>query len=133
MRDNLGDRRQLPRSEAQLEVRLSFSARLLDARAQEGGLKHMRALGGTTRNISETGLSLVLPAKNLDERYLTGDMQLVLELPTGSIQVNASLVWWEQINKDEVRIGVRITGISEGDRALYEAYLSTPGLNGKEE
>ncbi len=127
MPSNYEDRRQSPRLDANLEVRLEFSVLLRDAETDQPGVQHLRAVGGHTVNVSEMGLALVLHAQNIDEQYLLGaegSMAIELDLPNGlSIEIQATPVRSEK-REEGYLIGARISAMSERDRELFKEYLS---------
>ena len=120
------DRRQFPRLDANLQVRLEFSVLLREADAAESGVQHLRAVGGHTVNISQQGLAVVLHAQNIDEQYLKGgdgSMSLELDLPSGlSIEIQATPVRYEKRDEGYL-IGARITEMTERHRELFDDYL----------
>jgi hypothetical protein len=83
-----------------------------------------------TRDLSRTGIGLVAPAVRIGERYLTDSpLRLVLEHPTGPLELTAAPVRYERLEDDggEERgyvIGLRITSMSDADRARYERHLN---------
>ena len=67
MSDNPQNRRQFPRLDATLEVRLLFSVLMLDAQASAtDGVQRMMVFAGHTRNLSEAGLAVVHPLRRPD-------------------------------------------------------------------
>jgi hypothetical protein len=123
---NPEDRRQSPRINATLDVRLDFSVLMRDAEPSESGVQHLRACSGHTVNVSAHGLALVLHAQNIDEQYLLGaegSMAIELDLPNGfSIEFLATPVRYEKL-EDGYLIGARISEMSERNREFFDAYL----------
>lgn len=123
---NPEDRRQSPRINATLDVRLDFSVLMRDAEPSESGVQHLRACSGHTVNISAHGLAVVLHAQNIDEQYLLGaegSMAIELDLPNGlSIEFLATPVRYEKLD-DGYLIGARISEMSERNGEFFEAYL----------
>lgn len=124
------DRRQFPRFSATLEARLDFSVLLRDPSASGHGMQHLRACAGHTVNISELGLALVVRAREIEEKYLSGSegsMSIELDLPTGaSIEVEATPAWFEP-HEEGYLVGARISKISDRDRELLREYLREVG------
>jgi hypothetical protein len=120
------DRRQSPRLNANLQVRLEFSVLLREADLKGSGVQHLRACAGHTLNISKHGLALVLHAQNIDEQYLMGgesSLSIELDLPNGlSLEVHATPVRYEKLAEGYM-IGAQISGMKDRDRELYEEYL----------
>jgi hypothetical protein len=123
---NPEDRRQSPRINATLDVRLDFSVLMRDAEPSQSGVQHLRACSGHTMNVSAHGLAVVLHAQNIDEQYLLGaegSMAIELDLPNGlSIEFSATPVRYEKL-EDGYLIGARISEMSERNREFFEAYL----------
>jgi PilZ domain len=123
---NPEDRRQSPRINATLDVRLDFSVLMRDAEPSESGVQHLRACSGHTVNISAHGLAVVLHAQNIDEQYLLGaegSMAIELDLPNGlSIELLATPVRYQKLDEGYV-IGARISEMSERNKEFFDAYL----------
>ena len=123
---NPEDRRQSPRINATLDVRLEFSVLMRDAEPSQSGVQHLRACSGHTLNVSTHGLAVVLHAQNIDEQYLLGaegSMAIELDLPNGlSIEFSATPVRYEKL-EDGYLIGARISEMSERNREFFETYL----------
>ena len=85
---------------------------------------------GYTKDISESGLALVVPSLRIGDTYLTDSkckLRIVLlNLPTGEVEIEAAPVRYEELEGGAGHlIGVRITRISEDDRARFNQYLNT--------
>ena len=97
------DRRQSPRLNANLQVRLEFSVLLREPDLKGTGVQHLRACAGHTVNISQHGLAVMLHAQNIDEQYLSGgegSMAIELDLPNGlSIEIHATPVRYEKLDE----------------------------------
>ena len=85
---------------------------------------------GETRDLSKSGVAIIIPTIRLSEKYLVGENRTIyaeLELPNGLIKVELIGCRYEQTAiHDSVAtylIGARIQNISETDRQLYEEYL----------
>lgn len=128
VREYVGNRRRAPRR----RLRLSCNV----APHERGNTSTRRApeLAGYTRDLSASGLALILPAVHVGGRYLTGAdiiLRVVLELPTGALALLATPVRHEQLGAEDTDkgflIGVRIKEMSAADRARYEDYLAQLG------
>ena len=130
LREFVGNRRRAPRYRA----RLLFSVSLLDkATADKSSPPQKRrapAVEGYTRDLSATGLALIVPAIRVGDRYLSGEgniLSIKLELPAGPVQIQAAPVRYEQLGEDSEEkgflIGTHITEMSESDRTRYTEYL----------
>jgi hypothetical protein len=120
------ERRAAPRRRVKLEFRVLLIATTTDATGGE----HTLPLMGSTRDISESGLGLIVAAKTMSVLYNLGHsytLQLVLTLPGGPIELEATPARYEHINEgtagSRILIGARITKISEEDNARFVQYL----------
>ena len=131
LREWVGDRRLSPRLKAQRKVRLLFSISLLDEAKTDQSRARLLPLEGHTRDISRTGLALVVPTIRIGDRYLTDEQCtlriVLLDLPTGQVELKAVPVRYRQLDETEGvighLIGVRITEMSKGDRERFNEYL----------
>ena len=126
LREYVGNRRRATRH----RLRLPFSVSLHDPTLAGERLQRAPHLDGVTRDMSVSGLALIVPAVRIGERYLTGPsiiLRIVLEHPTGPLELLAAPVRYEQLDETETEkgflIGARITEMSAEDRARYEAHL----------
>ncbi len=126
LREFAGDRRHAYRR----RVKLPFTVSIHHHPGQANGRRPVPAIQGHTRDISSTGLGLVVPAIRIGEHYLTGEdrlLRIVLELPSGPIQLIATPVRYEPLSDDESEqgfvIGVKITEISPQDRERFTSSL----------
>ena len=126
LRQYVADRRRSPR----LRVRLAVTVSLFDLSAATPWSK---PIAGHTRDVSEDGLGLLLPAIRVGDRYLVGQDQslsIILKLPTGNARIYAAPARYERLEDDQQPdtgffVGVRITGMDEKDRALFTEYLES--------
>jgi c-di-GMP-binding flagellar brake protein YcgR len=126
LREFAGDRRHAYRRRIKLPITVS----LHHYTGQANGRRPVPAIQGHTRDISSTGLGLIVPAIRIGEHYLTGEdrlLRIVLELPSGPIQLIATPVRYEPLSENEDEqgfvIGVRITEISAQDRERFTSAL----------
>jgi hypothetical protein len=123
MREYARDRRGVRRRRARLRVSVSpFAA--------GNGRRPLPALEGHAHDVSATGLALILPAIRIGEHYLAGEdrvLLIVLELPSGPVQMRARTVRYERLDEsgrvEGYLIGARITQMSEDHRAQFLSYL----------
>jgi hypothetical protein len=117
------------------DARLHFVVTLLVAgRGTRARLLDTPALLGFTRNISETGLTLLLPSVRIGDAYVTDierRLEVKLELPDGPVALHTTPVRFEQLPRREDGCGyllaVRITGAQDDGRERYIAYLKRGG------
>ena len=126
LREFAGDRRHAYRR----RVKLPFTVSIHHDSGEANGRRPVPPVRGHTRDISSTGLGLIVPAIRIGEHYLTGEdrlLRIVLELSSGPIQLIATPVRYEPLEGDEDEqgfvIGVRITEISAQDRERFTSAL----------
>ena len=124
------ERRQTPRHTARREAHLLFIASLLAIESQ----RPPQTLIGYTRDISETGLSLIVTSTHISDYELCGVdclLRIKLSLPSGIVEIEAKVVRSEWVDEEDPRqgyfVGVRITDLSNVDRSRYTDYLATLG------
>lgn len=110
--------------------RLRFSLSMLDLHARDNGDRLPVVLSGHTRNISETGLALIVPPirQGVDILAATNrKLLIVLELPSGSIRLQAMPVRYERTSLRDAEngylLGVRIISMSKDDRVRFLRYI----------
>lgn len=132
LREFVGNRRIAPRYLTHLEAGLALSISL--PFAKPGGEKTGQPLrlAGYTRDISATGLALVVPTIRIGGQYITGEnrtLEIILKLPTGVVTIKAAPVRYTPLEEDGsdtgYLIGVQIIWMTNEDRALFNAYLET--------
>jgi hypothetical protein len=81
------------------------------------------AMPGFLRDISKTGLSLVLPSVSFGDRFLTDgycEMRIMVELPNGAVNIQAAPVRYDKFdetqNEGAYLVGARILRMAEPDR-----------------
>ncbi|MFL6256976.1 MAG: PilZ domain-containing protein [Pyrinomonadaceae bacterium] len=125
LREFVGNRRRAPRR----QVRLAVFVSLLDSAP---GAPPAGGVAGHTRDVSESGLGIVLPAIRLGERYLVGDgvtLRLTLKLGEQSARLYGKPVRYERLEEEQedaqtspgFLLGIHLT--EDGDRALLLEYL----------
>ena len=85
---------------------------------------------GHTRDLSESGLSLVLPTARLGDVDVSqpgAPLRVVLSLPTGVVVLQAATARSEYLSPGgELLVGAHIVKMYDPDRRSYEAYLHQP-------
>lgn len=124
LRSYFADRRAAPRRAMQLPC----VVRLHDSRRDADATHAAPHLDAHTRDLSLTGLALVVPAIRIGERYLTDTpLRVIVEHPTGPLEFTAQPVRYEQLPSDAGErgylLGLRITAMDDADRARYEEHL----------
>jgi len=127
MRNYVKDRRRSPRVRARLLFTVSVRQKTKVTRT----IQRDRILKGHTRDISATGLGLLLPQVHLDGHHLATEgreMNVVLELPGGPLSLVVEPARYEYLDESELGcsylIGVRIKGISDEDRLRIESFIA---------
>ncbi|MFL6337278.1 MAG: PilZ domain-containing protein [Pyrinomonadaceae bacterium] len=129
LRGTVGNRRRAPRYDA----RINFSAALLDGAAGREGAQppQPRTLVGHTRNLSETGLGLIVPSLRLGTSRLDKvdvvTLRLMLDPSRGPVEIQVAPVRSYPLGADDKEtgyfIGVMITQLSDDARAQLVKYL----------
>jgi hypothetical protein len=125
-RGTVGNRRRAPRYDA----RLSFSVSVVDEEAGRENTRPPQTLVGHTRNLSETGLALVVPSLWLGTNKLNdgnSTLRVMLNLPTGTAEIRVVPVRSHQLGEGDTGsghlIGVTITHLSDDARARLAKFL----------
>lgn len=81
------------------------------------------AMPGFLRDISKTGLSLVVPSVSFGDRFLTDgycEMRIMVELPNGAVNIQAAPVRYDKLVEPQSEgaylVGARILRIAGADR-----------------
>jgi hypothetical protein len=137
LREFVGNRRVAPRYLTHLEVGLALNVTLPGADAAKKETKPLR-LAGYTRDISASGLALIVPSIRVGGQYVTGEnrhLRIMLKLPTGPIEIHATPVRYSPLDDDGVDkgylVGVQIVSMSDEDRARFNAYLEQVKSSGQ--
>lgn len=130
LRAHVGNRRSAPRYPIQLEAGLSLSVAPGNAGSKMQAEGEPLRLAGYTRDLSRTGLALILPSVHIGGQYLTNQnrvLEITLKLPSGFIQLHATPARYSPLEaggKDKgYLVGLQITQMDAPDRARYDAYL----------
>ena len=125
-REYLGNRRRAPR----YSVRLSVSVAPVQAAKPTRASAERDALYGYTRDVSSTGLALILPTIRINNTYLTGEgrtLEILVEHESDPIVIYGVSTRYEKLDEEEADkgylIGVRITEMSDEDLARFTGLL----------
>lgn len=126
-REYLGNRRRAPR----FKLRLSISVTPMQAAKPARVAATRDALYGYTRDISTTGLALILPAIRINNTYLTGEdrtLEILVEHESDPIVIYGVPTRYEKLEEEDgadkgYLIGVKITDMNDHDRARFETLL----------
>lgn len=124
----MSERRSAPRCEAHLEARLLFSLSLRGTGERAAAFPSL--LEGYTRNLSETGLALIVPSLHFGGQYLNvvgSTLHICLELPGGNVPIRATPVRCERLDDNGREtgylIGVRITEMNDSEWVRLVQYV----------
>ena len=120
------------RCASRLRVRLGFSLSILRPTKLKRLNAREPALKGHTRDISISGLALLLPQIHLDGYHLAAEdreMQLTLELAGGAVSMVVVSKRYEKLDASELGcnylIGAQIVRMDEPDRIRYETLIGS--------
>jgi hypothetical protein len=120
------DRRQAQRLRAACEAELTASLAILDSDAFP--CSDTLLFYGSTEDLSANGVSVIIPAARIDDRF-RGDwarLQLSLFLPTGPIRLEVKPIRWQLLQRESSRLaylmGAQILRFDE-NRLAYDNYL----------
>jgi len=126
LRGSVGNRRRALRYDA----RLSFSVSIVDEEAGRENTRPPQILVGRTRNLSDTGFALVVPALRLGTNKLNdgnSTLRVMLDLPTGTAEIHVVPVRSHQLGEEDTDtghlIGAKITHLSDDARARLTKFL----------
>ena len=126
LRSFVGNRRRSPRH----RVRLPVTVLIIEPKVRAPGRVRLPKLDGFTRDVSESGLALIVPAIRINDSYLMGEghaLLVVMETPHGPVEMRVAPVRYEKLERSETDkgylVGVRITEIGEQERERFNAYL----------
>src|SRR5438477_11230972 len=126
----VSERRAARRHRAQRAARLLFTAAPSGVKSAADSAQPLPTLIGHTRDISETGLALVVLCMREGDSNFYGankTMRVTLSLPTGNVEMKAAPVRYEWVEESgpgkSYVIGMQITEMSADDRQRFNEYL----------
>ena len=124
------ERRNAVRHMAQRAARMRFINAPGATQPTAEGPQIQPALVGYTRDISETGLALVVPGVRSEDRNFYGaqsPLQIMLSLPNGVVEMQAAPARYQWIDQaDQSKgfiIGARVTNMNEENRTRFKDFL----------
>ncbi|MFN2491794.1 MAG: PilZ domain-containing protein [Pyrinomonadaceae bacterium] len=120
--------RQAPRRKARLRVSLNFSAPPRSVDGLESGQEFPKIIG-ETRNVSETGVAIIVPSNHLDHRYLNVvgcQLDLTLELPDRPVRMQVTTRWCKRLSGEETEpylLRLLITNMRDEDWVAQVRYV----------
>jgi len=129
IREIVGNRRHISRRNARVSARLPFTIALLDPRKDAAkALTDKGALTGHTSDLSETGMTLLLPSVRIGDSYLTQEthyLLIELRIPSGPVTILGSPVRFAYTAGAGYLLGIRIVKMQEEEHTDYLTYLRT--------
>jgi hypothetical protein len=132
LREFVGNRRRAPRYRIRLEAEMTLSASLPGAKTSAERSGQRLKLAGYTRDISETGMAIIVPTIHIGGQYFTDSnrkLQIVLTLPTGLVELHGRPVRYTPLEEDAADtgylIGLAIESMRVTDRARFKDYVET--------
>lgn len=122
------ERRAAPRYTTHLEKRLSVQLQFADLKLERPRAPHDLSLSGYTRDVSESGLGVILPGVRIAGRSIIGAdraLRLLLGLPGGVVEMSAEAVRHVPLEGDEpgYLVGIQIRDMSREARERYINFL----------
>jgi PilZ domain len=125
------ERRASPRLTTHLERQLVVNVSLLDVNLKLDAARGPKVLAGYTRDISETGLGIVLQDVRLGSFNITRPertLRIMLGIPGPPVEIHGTVVRHVKMEADAESgggylVGVKITHMSERDRSHYQDFL----------
>lgn len=122
----LGDHVHAPRH----YMRLPLFVSLIESKKPSGNGSTSSIMSGYLRDISKTGLSLVVPSLRFGNHCLIGGnypLRVTVQLPNGVANIQVTPVRYDRLKEENLArsyvIGARITEIKEPDRKHLIQYI----------
>jgi hypothetical protein len=111
-------------------MRLPLFVSLVDSKKSSSQLPQSSTMSGYLRDISKTGLSLVVPSLRFGNRCLISGhypLRVTVQLPNGVANIQVAPVRYDRLKEEQLArsyvIGARITQITEPDRKHLIQYI----------
>ncbi|MDT4965650.1 MAG: hypothetical protein QOJ64_387 [Acidobacteriota bacterium] len=111
------------------DMRLPMSVSLLESRRVAKRVPSPSDMSGYLRDISKTGLSLVVPSLRFGNRFLVSGhypLRVMVELPNGTVDIQVAPVRYDKLHEKSDRkylIGARIMQMTDSDRRHLSQYI----------
>lgn len=127
------ERRAAARFTTHLDRRLVVNVSLLDTKIKPETTRGPSVLAGYTRDVSASGLGIVVPDIRIGSFYITRPertLRIMLGLPGAPVEIHCEAVRYVELDEDaEIEdgylVGMRITHMSEHSRSRYEDFLNS--------
>lgn len=111
-------------------MRLPLYVSLIDSKKTSANMSSSSTMSGYLRDISKTGLSLVVPSLRFGNRCLISGhypLRVTVQLPNGVANIQVAPVRYDRLKDEHLArswvIGARITQITEPDRQHLIQYI----------
>ena len=104
-----------------------MSGVLVRQQGDRDGDEDVLLIAGHTRDLSQSGLALILPVGSVTPESLLLDrekLHIVLELPTGFIALEARFVSRELLGDGTELIGAHILEMGQAEQVTFSEYLT---------
>ncbi|HVF51225.1 MAG TPA: PilZ domain-containing protein [Pyrinomonadaceae bacterium] len=132
LRGLVGNRRVAPRYATHLEKSLVVYVHLLDGREGEDSPRRAAKIVGYTRDVSETGLGIVVPEIRLGGVTIVNPnrtLRILVGIPHEPVEMQCAPARYVRLEDEGLDagylVGVQIISMSKEDRARYTSYLKT--------
>jgi hypothetical protein len=112
------------------DMSLPLSVSLLDQKKSALSMPTSLEMSGELRDISKTGLSLILPSMRFGNRFLiTGHypLRVIVQLPNRVVNIQVAPVRYDKLKEEQSErkylIGARIMQMTETDREHLTEYI----------
>lgn len=112
------------------DMRLPLSVSLLDAQTKTTSDPYSPAMAGYLRDISKTGISLIVPSIRFGNRFLLSGhdpLRVRVELPNGAVNIQVAPVRYDRLYEEQSErrylIGARIMEMTASDREHLTRYI----------
>lgn len=112
------------------DMRLPLYVSLLDPKKTSARMPSSTTMSGYLRDISRTGLSLVVPSLTFGNHCLISchyPLRVTVQLPNGVANIQVAPVRYDRLKEEELErrylIGARITQITDPDRKNLIQYI----------
>lgn len=112
------------------DMRLPMSVSLLEPKTTPQNIAYCPAMSGYLRDISKTGLSLVVPSIRFGNRFLISGhdpLRVSVELPDGVVNIQVAPVRYDRLDEEHSErkyvIGARIMQMTDSDRQHLTQYI----------
>lgn len=125
-----------PRHEHEVPIKISFVPDRTTGKLKMSADSF--SIIGETKDLSKTGIALIVPAIRVQEYYLVGEgrtLNAELDLPSGKVKMQVVGQRYEQVGEhistSRYLIGAHILSMTDDNREAYETFLRYGNKRGK--